>query len=85
MPSAPRAVGWSPTGTGVRLAMTLDFEPGESLPPDATEADVVEQRLPITSEDEHPEPLRLDAEVPEADALDQALEAPSDSESYETT
>ncbi len=85
MPSAPRAVGWSPKGTGVRLAMTLDFEPGEYLPPDANEADVVEQRLPITSEVEDPEPLRLGAEVPEADALDQALAAPSDNDGYETT
>ena len=63
--------------------MTLD-PAGESLPPDAPEADVVEQRLPATTEEETPESPHLGAEVPEADALEQALPAPVENEGYET-
>jgi hypothetical protein len=64
--------------------MALDPEPSEPLPPDAPEADVVEQRLPVTSEDQSPEPPHLGAEVPEADAIEQTLPAPPEEEGYET-
>lgn len=64
--------------------MTLDPDTGEPLPPDAPEADVVEQRLAAASEDEVPERPHLGAEVPEADALEQARPAPPDNDGYET-
>jgi hypothetical protein len=44
---------------------------------DADDADVQEQHEPVT--DEYPDaPLPHDAEVPEADALDQSIEVPLD-------
>lgn len=60
----------------------------ETLPPDAPEADAVEQRLVVTPEDGVEvieETPSVGAEVPEADALEQAITVPSDDERYEAT
>jgi hypothetical protein len=54
--------------------------PSDAIPADAPEADVEEQREPVTRST--PDPvvaLRVeDPEVPEADALEQAMEVPVD-------
>ncbi len=57
----------------------------EALPPDAPEADAVEQHLPVTVEDEVEETPRVGAEVPEADAIEQAQTVPADDEGYEAS
>ena len=60
----------------------------ETLPPDAPEADAVEQRLVVTPEDGVEvidETPSVDTEAPEADALEQAITVPSDDEGYEAT
>ena len=47
---------------------------------DASEADRLEQELPVEPEEEPVLPPALDPEVPEADALEQARPAPLDEE-----
>lgn len=45
---------------------------------DASDADVQEQAAPVLGEDEVPEELGLDPEVPEADAVEQHQVVPDD-------
>ncbi len=63
----------------------MPVEP-EALPPDAPEADAVEQHLPVTADEEAVEETpRVGAEVPEADAIEQALTVPAEDEGYEAS
>ncbi len=62
----------------------MPVEP-EALPPDAPEADAVEQHLPVTADEEVEETPRVGPEVPEADAIEQALVVPAEDEGYEAS
>ena len=50
----------------------------DALPPEAPEADVVEQRLATDPFDDDPVIPAFEPEAPEADALEQALTLPPD-------
>lgn len=49
--------------------------PAADIPPDAPEADALEQALPWAPEEEQGTPADIPPDVPEADALDQARDA----------
>ena len=56
----------------------------DALPPEAPDADVVEQRLATNPDDDEPVIPAFDVEAPEADAFEQALTVPPDDRDAES-